>query len=980
MSKANNYDVVLEKLGDQPLKTAKVLCGVLGLGLAAAKGIVDKVPATVAKGIDGAKALELKKQLDELGNTVSVPGLKIEDGSSSSGKKTALKKTAAAASDDFDAPLGGTAPKTEKKSKSKKSKAKVVDKQVVVEEYFAELAQIRQEIKATGTYSGDGDMKPEIALAVYGDMDAVFSSFKTETLSGYMRIARSELENQYKKLSKKIEKMKKARRFEKAVKCFSDDDRMVPCINYELALLCLRNNRPGSYLNYLYTAAAGGDPRAITYRQRYYSTNTNNANPYAEAVWAQNVRLNGEFNFYQMLCCAVRGIGFDYSPYYPDSSISIPAWIWGEVNAEKRRAKSLGELLQALSYFVIPENIGTADYKEHFSDFVPGELQIKMARQWFFVEDDRLVMSEETKKLRDELREKIIDAICGTPQKSAETDGQKAPAAAAVSAEVKRVPKGKIERKEFGNGSYEGEMKNGKFHGYGVYRWNNGCTYEGEWENGSFCGYGIYRWADGDMYDGEWKNDKRHGNGKWFNADGSYYTGVWENGTRVSASEMIGSSEKVTGVKRERVTYDNGSYEGEIVDGLRHGKGKYTWSNGSEYEGDWVKGKRCGFGTYKSYSKNEKDGSTYTSYIYEGEWKDSKQHGRGVAKGYKAFPLFGHVYMNWSYDGPWVDDNKHGHGVYWEWDGNAIHEMWKIYEGEWIDGTRQGLFTMKYEPSGTGKTYINYYVDGSAEVWGAPYSPSIKTLEDARRAKQEADGKERREYDAKKAREAGQSGSYGSSSDSEDFVQDCYNKAIKAYNNREYFHSAYYLHRGGLSGDAFYRSVSAMCYHPSGATGYAYVENILTSRSLGNISDDEINICAFVLDKFVPKGTKNSKTYRAWCYYRSGYVKKAAGMISCRGLMFHNGRIQDIMEIMGGQPSSRSTPYSDEIMADLFRCKLWTKLDMENDWVSQLRKNEHLKEKLLLAEAYVKFAKKERWQYALSEIEEDIRTFKAALR
>jgi hypothetical protein len=67
-------------------------------------------------------------------------------------------------------------------------------------------------------------------------------------------------------------------------------------------------------------------------------------------------------------------------------------------------------------------------------------------------------------------------------------------------------------------------------------------------------------------------------------------------------------------------------------------------------------------------------------------------------------------------------------------------------------------------------------------------------------------------------------------------------------------------------------------------------------------------------------------------------------------------------------------------MANLFVCKLWDKLDMENDWASRLRRNEHLKQKLLLAEAYIKFAKKEKWQYEVAEIEEDIITFKAALR
>ena len=1035
------YSIILEKVGNQPLMTTKILCGVLGLGLAAAKGMVDKAPTTIASDIDSAKALDLKKQLEAIGNIVSVPGLKVEEESSAPAKKTASNKSAAtddafdaifgagsaqkatppvkskatmkteakkttsktsakaetktttsktstksetktttkkktaAASDDFDALFGGTTPKAETKSTTKKSTPKVVDKQVVIGEYFAELAQLRQGIKETGTYSGDGDMKPEIALAMYGDMDALFSCFKKQIITSSMRIDRSELEKQYKKLDKKIEKMKKASRLEKMIRCFSDDDQKVPCISYELALRCLRNNRPGSYLNYLYTAAAGGDPRAITYEQRYHSTNTNDANPFS---WTFDIKFNGEFNFYQMFHYAVRGIGFDYSPYYPDSSIAIPASTFDEVNVnvDKQRAKSLAELLQTLSYFALPENIGTTEYKEHFGDFLPSELQIKIARHWFFIEDDRLVMSEETKKLRDEMKEKITNAVCNTPADAANTAKKSASAVKTATAETTSESESKtapqIISLDLGDGdSYEGEMKDGKYHGMGTYRWGNGNVYTGEYVNGVRQGKGKFAFASGSSYEGEWKNGKYHGKGKWTNADGSYYTGVWENddiidSTKIEYPAPAYASESVVpaaGAKIERMEYDGGDfYEGEIVDGYRHGKGKYTWADGSEYEGDWVKGKKCGFGVYRSYGKNEKDGSTYLSYIYEGEWKDGKKHGQGIAKKYKIYHLFGTPFMTWSHEGGYANGDMHGHGIYKEW--NVPNDTGRVHEGEWVNNKRQGRFVWEYEPSVTGKKYIDFYDQGHSVVFGIDYDPTIKTLEDAKRVKAENDAVRDRVIAERRATEA---------------AQDYYNKAMQARNNRDYFRCAYYLHRGGLCGDEFYRDTLLECYHPTGATGYAYVENILTAKSLGNISDDEINICAFVLDKFVPKGTKNSKTYRAWCYYRLGDVKKAAGMITTRGLMFYDGRIQDINEIMCGTPLSKNTPYSDEIMANLRICKVWAKLDMEHDWVSQLRRNEHLKEKLLLAEAYIKFAKKERWQYEVAEIEKDMLTFKAAL-
>ena len=1044
----NKFNVVLEKVGNQPLKTTKVLCSALGLGLAAAKGMVDKAPITIATGIDEAKARDLKKQLDELGNTISVPGLKIEEESAPAKKttsnksaaatddafdaifgagsaqkatppvkskgttktetkkatsktsaktetKTTTKKKAAAASDDFDALFGGTTPKAETKSKTQKSTPKVVDKQVVVGEYFAELAQLRQGIKETGTYSGDGDMKPEIALAVYGDMDSLFECFKKETLSGYMRIVRSELEKQYKKLGKKIEKIKKAKSYDKASNCVSLGERIVPCVSYELAMYNLRANRPDFYIMGMDTTALDGDPRAIAYCQDYYSTNSEQANPYAGSIAANMILLNGKFDFYKMFYYAIRGIGFDYSPYYPDSEIAIPGWDFGRVNIETCRAEALEKLCKTLAYFALPENIGTAEYKEHFGDFMPSELQIKIARHWFFIEDDRLVMSVETKKLRDEMKEKITNAVCNAPADAANAAKKTASAVKAATAETASESEGEtapqIFKLDLGDGdSYEGEMKDGKYHGMGTYRWGNGNVYTGEYVNGVRQGKGKFAFASGSSYEGEWKNGKYHGKGKWTNADGSYYTGVWENddiiaSTKIEYPAPAYASESVkpaVGAKIERMEYDNGNYEGEMVNGSRHGKGKYTWNNGSEYEGNWVNGKRCGFGVYRSYSKNEKDGSTYLSYIYEGEWKDSKQHGRGVAKGYKAFPVFGHVYMNWSYDGPWVNDKKHGRGVYRDWDGNAMHDMWKVFEGEWIDDTRQGLFTMKYEPSGTGKTYINYYIDGKADVWGAPYSPSIKTLEDARRAKAAEDAKNGRTVKAPLTQKV--STPVSTKYD----VQDCSNKAMQAYNNRDYFRSAYYLNRGGLSGDEFYRRVSGMCYHPSGATGYEYVEKILTSKLLGHISLEDINICAFVLDKFVPKGTKASRTYRGLCYYRLNDLKKAAGLVPNRALMFYDGRIRDAMEVMGGEPTLRSTPYGDEIMARRYLDKVMFSLEdtmnsmslRSNDPASVMRSNKNLQEKVLLAEAYLKFAKASKWQYQIAEIEEDLITLKSLMK
>ena len=144
MIKANNYDVVLEKVGNQPLKTTKILCETLGPGLAAAKAMVDKAPTTVATEMERDKALALRDELEAIGNTVSIPGMamKLETPAkikkAAEPKKTTAKKSvptpltvATPSNDDFDAIFGGgtakkvTAPAKSKESAKTTPKAKV---------------------------------------------------------------------------------------------------------------------------------------------------------------------------------------------------------------------------------------------------------------------------------------------------------------------------------------------------------------------------------------------------------------------------------------------------------------------------------------------------------------------------------------------------------------------------------------------------------------------------------------------------------------------------------------------------------------------------------------------------------------------------------------------------------------------------------------------------------------------------------------
>ena len=131
----NEFSVILEKVGDQPLKTTKILCRVLGLGLANAKAMVDKAPTTVATGMERDKALALRDELEAIGNTVSIPGMamklptpakikKAVEPKKSTAKKSAPPPLTATtlSNDEFDAIFGGgTAKKVTAPAKSKDS-------------------------------------------------------------------------------------------------------------------------------------------------------------------------------------------------------------------------------------------------------------------------------------------------------------------------------------------------------------------------------------------------------------------------------------------------------------------------------------------------------------------------------------------------------------------------------------------------------------------------------------------------------------------------------------------------------------------------------------------------------------------------------------------------------------------------------------------------------------------------------------------
>ena len=68
------------------------------------------------------------------------------------------------------------------------------------------------------------------------------------------------------------------------------------------------------------------------------------------------------------------------------------------------------------------------------------------------------------------------------------------------------------------------------------------------------------------------------------------------------------------------INYPNGRYVGQIINGLREGKGICYWENEDRYEGDYKNDKREGKGIYYYNSGNR----------YEGDWRNNKKDGKGI--------------------------------------------------------------------------------------------------------------------------------------------------------------------------------------------------------------------------------------------------------------------------------------------------------------------------------------------------------------
>jgi len=150
---------------------------------------------------------------------------------------------------------------------------------------------------------------------------------------------------------------------------------------------------------------------------------------------------------------------------------------------------------------------------------------------------------------------------------------------------------------------YEGEWRDGRWHGHGKLENPDGDCYEGTFVYDEMHGSGTYTWKNGNVYRGAFNEGKRHGTGKFEFANGNVYEGDFVNGR----FEGKGSFE-----------FDGGFYEGQWRRGVYHGKGFLLYADGSHYNGPFVNGVAHGQGEVTSAN-----GAVHKGYWANGQLQPS---------------------------------------------------------------------------------------------------------------------------------------------------------------------------------------------------------------------------------------------------------------------------------------------------------------------------------------------------------------------
>jgi hypothetical protein len=170
----------------------------------------------------------------------------------------------------------------------------------------------------------------------------------------------------------------------------------------------------------------------------------------------------------------------------------------------------------------------------------------------------------------------------------------------------------------------------------------------------SITGHHLRLLENGDQYEGEWLEGERHGPGTLITTSGAVITGTWSHNSLSGVAHYVSPLGEI--------------YEGHWMKNHWHGQGQLTSANGDIYRGEFHNGSMHGDGELVS---------SQTGKLYRGQWKKNQRDGYGEL----ITSLHGHDKVK--YEGEWSNGVLNGKGVY---EKVGVEK----YDGEWKDGLWSG--------------------------------------------------------------------------------------------------------------------------------------------------------------------------------------------------------------------------------------------------------------------------------------------------
>ena len=125
---------------------------------------------------------------------------------------------------------------------------------------------------------------------------------------------------------------------------------------------------------------------------------------------------------------------------------------------------------------------------------------------------------------------------------------------------IRKGSRGELYEGEFKDGDYHGEgtlraagsvyvgsFKNGRYHGQGTITCTDGSRYEGMWRDGKRHGLGVCHYSSSEVFSGGWSSNLAHGLGT-HTKDGVVWKGEWDKGVCIRASAKVGGRRRYRGV------------------------------------------------------------------------------------------------------------------------------------------------------------------------------------------------------------------------------------------------------------------------------------------------------------------------------------------------------------------------------------------------------------------------------------------------